>query len=932
MTNRTMKSLLLGASGLLLTPLLAGPVFAQSTGTQEIETVVVSGAIISTTGLMTPLEIPKERSIVTKEFIDTQGAGQTVFDTLNTIPGFNFTNSDPYGNSGGNIRLHGMDGARISLTWDGMPLNDTGNYATYTNQIVDTEIIDRVSVNQGTTDVDSPTASSTGGVINILTTRPSDTFAVLSDLSYGTFDYRRGFFRVDSGEFGPWGTKAFATYSYTMYDKFKGPGNEQKRQINADIYQDLGTLGWINVAAHFNNNRNDFYNAQSYLPIPASRAYLATIPAGTTPNPSTEAGVLVGTGSNFSSTFSSTGSPNIAVDANGNYTGVIPPGNLVPIGGFGLGFDEDPICTRPAPLAAPGAAGVQSDSAINYAAGVPTSCTGFYKLRINPSDTGNIRASSLWHVTQDLTFTLDANFQYVLANGGGFTAVSETDAKLRGATTGPTLTAAQIAVAAVAPFGCVAGNGCDLNGDGDIRDTVAEYTPNNTNTRRYGVNAQAIYALNDSNTFQFAYVLDWGLHRQTGQWSTFDNVNGPNDVFGGLRDPAHQVKAADGYALRQRDRKSYAILNQFSFDYEGRFFDDKLRVSAGVRLPYFSRDLNNYCYNQTSNGFAYCTTELPTSATPAANGTFTFAGQSGAFTPPGKESVQYTRTLPNAGLAYLPWGAEHQFFVAFAEGISVPRTDNLYNEGTNSDPVCKTANPAPAPCQYYTFAQVAPETTATYDLGYRYQGDWLSGSVTLWNTQYRNRIITTFDFDQGISIDHNIGTVNMDGVDVEGTISPMEDLDIYTSVSYLHSRVAPGPFSTIFLSATSSVSIAGKEVLETPNWTASSRVQYKIAGFRLGLGGKFVGRRFATDNNDYRLDSYFTANADVTYDLGKIGWDGSYLKFNVNNLFDSTYFGSVATSRNCFTYKAPIIAGCTSYPFLGIGAPRTLQIELRSVF
>jgi outer membrane receptor protein involved in Fe transport len=73
-------------------------------------------------------------------------------------------------------------------------------------------------------------------------------------------------------------------------------------------------------------------------------------------------------------------------------------------------------------------------------------------------------------------------------------------------------------------------------------------------------------------------------------------------------------------------------------------------------------------------------------------------------------------------------------------------------------------------------------------------------------------------------------------------------------------------------------------------------------------------------------------NADVTYDLGKIGWDSSYLKFNVSNLADKHYFSSVATSRNCFTPYAPTTVGCTSYPLLGVGSPRTFQVELRSVF
>src|SRR5262249_4175489 len=132
--------------------------------------------------------------------------------------------------------------------------------------------------------------------------------------------------------------RMFATYSYTDYDKFKGPGNELKAQINADVYQDLGHLGWINVAAHFNRNRNDFYNNVSYLPANAASAYSSAVNQNLTPNPSTLPGALA------------VGAPNVALDANGDYTGVITPGTVVPLGGFGLNFDEDPICVRPTPV------------------------------------------------------------------------------------------------------------------------------------------------------------------------------------------------------------------------------------------------------------------------------------------------------------------------------------------------------------------------------------------------------------------------------------------------------------------------------------------------------------------------------------------------------------------------------------------------------
>ncbi len=69
---------------------------------------------------------------------------------------------------------------RISQTLDGLPLNDSGNYALYTNQQVDPEVLEEVNVNLGVTDVDSPTASAVGGTINIRTREPSDHFGITS--------------------------------------------------------------------------------------------------------------------------------------------------------------------------------------------------------------------------------------------------------------------------------------------------------------------------------------------------------------------------------------------------------------------------------------------------------------------------------------------------------------------------------------------------------------------------------------------------------------------------------------------------------------------------------------------------------------------------------------------------------------------------------
>jgi iron complex outermembrane receptor protein len=869
--------------------------FAQSTGTQaleDIESITVTGQAEGGAGIMKPITVPKERSTISQAFINTQPAGQSVFEALNKVPGYNFTNNDPYGNSGGNIRIHGFDGNHISFTWDGMPLNDTGNYAIFTNQVADSEIIASASVNQGTTDVDSPTASATGGVVSITTSRPNQEWGAMMDTSFGSNNYKREFLRLDTGEFGPWHTTAFVSGSYTSYDKFKGLGYLQKKQFNASIFQDLGDLGWIQLAMHWNSNRNNFYNNPTFYPTVSTIQTVGGIPTGVTPFPLIPGGP---------------GAPNIAYAPEGNFTGT---GALNNVQGFGLKFDQAPTCTR--------IAGTRGKADLDNL------CTNFYGVRINPSDTGNIRLSSLFRLSEDLSLTVDPSIQYVLANGGGYTSLSETDPRLAGSR-----------------FPGIIGE--DINSDGDVLDTIGVYSPNNTNTIRYGLNTSLVWRVTQNHTVQIAYTGDFGFHRQTGQYGLLDSTGRPSDPFAGYRDNPARIPSADGVPLRGRDRRSHAFLHQIAFAYEGNFWEDMLHVSAGVRSPFMTRDLNQLCYLQVTGasnvGFPTCTSGNPTSPV-GANGTVTLPQAPGAsaavvnglYVPPSQKTVNFNRVLPNAGITLSPFGPAHQFIVAYAQGLAAPRTDNLYNGGNNGKCVV-SGSPAPTNpgCAYTSFSTVNPETSVNYDIGYRYTSDMVNASVNAYNTQFKNRIVTSFDQEQGISIDRNIGSVNVAGVDAEASIQLMPELSIYTSASYTHSRVSAGPQAIILVgSGGAPINLAGKTLVETPDWTLSQRYEYKWRGLTLGFGGKYVGSRFATDNNDYKVPGYFTADADITYDLGEIGWTGSYLKVNGYNLFSEKYLGSIS-SKPCFIPTLPSSSACGSLPTFVVGSPQTFQVTFRSV-
>lgn len=836
------------ASAILLGAGIGQNAFAQSSATQAIEDdlaeVVVSASRLREIGLVGNQTAPKSRVTLTGEYLDSQASGQTVFQSLNQIPGVNFTNSDPYGGSGGNLRIRGFDGSRVSVTFDGIPLNDSGNYSLYPNQMLDPELIERVDVNLGTTDVDSPTASATGGTVAYKTRRPTEEFGGFAVVSYGENDFKRGLVRIDTGEMGPWGTKAFVAASYQDYDKFKGPGGLTRKQFNFMVRQDFENNNFVSLAGHWNENRNAFYRTTSIA--------------------------------NFET--------------------------------FGRDYDNLPTCTRDLPTAGvvdnenaqpvPNQPGLlATDNLAN-----PSSCTNFYGVRINPSDTGNFRMQSLWHLGESVRLSFDASWQYTLANGGGSTTIAETPS-------------------ATSPDKRVLGNtdlvGWDLNGDGDILDTVRFHTPNNTNTRRWGATTSLIWDINEDNILRFAFSWDRARHRQTAQWGYInDEGTGVLDVFGGRG--GQVVRAADGDELRGRDRFSIAELQQYALEWRSEFLDDKLIAAIGVRAPFFTRELNQYCYTPNggsgtsgtigAGGGALCTSRSPLTTLP--NGNVTFAPAANAMTgpvefiPPWSDEVKFDDILPNAGITFKPW-ENHAFYVSYAEGLSAPRTDNLYSVIRLDDG--SIGHPTPE-----------SETTKAYDVGWRFNNSRTIASLALYRIDYTNRIVTSFDEALGFNVDRNVGDVKVEGFDAQLGRRFGELVDLSLSVAYNDSELLDD-----IPTSTTPIPTSGKTLVETPKWMFGARVDVKATeNLRVGLQAKKVGDRYGTDLNTEIAPGYTVVDLDARYTFNFPGIESAEVRLNVINLLDEEYFGNISSGTGLGT----------SVGFYSIGAPRTVMGSIRFNF
>ncbi|WP_420144922.1 TonB-dependent receptor [Sphingobium sp.] len=854
-----MKQFLMGSAAILAVAVPTAA-FAQSTGSQDFEdTIIVTGAKGNDGigGVVLP-DVTKAKGVLTQEIIAKQGSGNTILNAINLIPGVSFQNNDPYGSAGGTLNIRGFGPDRVSLTFDGMPLNDTGNYAIYSNQQLDPELIEEVNVNLGSTDVDSPTAAASGGTVNYRSMNGSDDFKVTMVGAAGEYDFFRLFGLVETGVFTPFGTKAWFSASTTRNNvPFNGFGQIDKQQYNGKIYQPIGSNGdFVSVAGHWNANRNNFFGS---LPLRVD----------TTQSPTNNA-------------------PRVAGSASGNR--------------FPITKDERFYTLTPCTVAAarPGVA----DAA--------NSCGTLFDYRYNPSNTGNIRINSKFTLADGLVLTVDPSYQYVKANGGGTATANEGRFDLNpGAGT-------QLSTGY---FGSTPYFGRDLNGDGDTLDTVTVLAPSQTQTHRFAVISSLRYDINEDHRVRFAYTFDHGRHRQTGEVGLVGQTGQALDVFP-VDAPLTDV---NGAILQKRDRLSYAILNQFSAEYLGKFLNESLTVQAGVRAPFFKRKLENNCFTSAASGTTQC---FGTDGTiPANTGTL-----NPSWAAPQKRTYKYDKILPSVGLNY-KITPETSVFWNYSKGLSVPGTDSLYNAfffARGSD----GANPA-------------PETTDSFDLGARYATNGFQTQLSLWYTNYENRLASSYDPVENVSVYRNLGKVEKYGIDGSISYTPIEYFTVYAFGSYLKSKIKDDLAIGTVNGQTVYAPTAGKRESGAPVYMLGGRAEVNYEGVTLGVQAKRTGKRYVYDTNlpTYRnatgaltpqqiygaaAPSYTLVDLDARFSLARFGAEGTFFQLNVSNLFDKFYVGGFGGNLSQSFTPATGIYG--SPGFVQIGSPRAVSGSLHVSF
>lgn len=217
-----------------------------------------------------------------------------------------------------------------------------------------------------------------------------------------------------------------------------------------------------------------------------------------------------------------------------------------------------------------------------------------------------------------------------------------------------------------------------------------------------------------------------------------------------------------------------------------------------------------------------------------------------------------------------------------------------------------------------------PETSKTFELGYRFRIDAFQAQIAAYHVKFENRQLAT-TVGSGVAgnpaVLSNVGSVTTKGVEAAGTWVITPDWSLFASYAYNDSKYDDDVFDG---SGALVARTAGKTVVDTPKSLANLELSYNHGGWFGSLAGHYTGKRYFTYINDESVPSYVVADLTGGYRFEGDDWrKGLEVQVNVTNLFDKQYVATVGSNG--------FVNSGDSQTLL-IGAPRQWFVTVRKDF
>ena len=206
---------------------------------------------------------------------------------------------------------------------------------------------------------------------------------------------------------------------------------------------------------------------------------------------------------------------------------------------------------------------------------------------------------------------------------------------------------------------------------------------------------------------------------------------------------------------------------------------------------------------------------------------------------------------------------------------------------------------------------VKPETADNFDMGLRYFSRDLSANLTYYVTKFDDRIsfisneaITGIDFLESTAGGYvNDGGIESKGIEASLTYQLSENFSVYASYTQNDSEYTDEAF-------------LGKGVIGAAEQMAVVSIDWQRGNHSAGLSTKHVGERWLNQQNTAAVDAYTVSDFYFGTSIDDLGSsiESIEINFTINNLFDESYLGTIATNA------------------AWIGAPRTVALNLKAAF
>ena len=231
------------------------------------------------------------------------------------------------------------------------------------------------------------------------------------------------------------------------------------------------------------------------------------------------------------------------------------------------------------------------------------------------------------------------------------------------------------------------------------------------------------------------------------------------------------------------------------------------------------------------------------------------------------------------------FGAENRIYVSFAKGFRAPNLDDLCRTGRRRGGF-KIANPALNPENLYNIETgadvlIAKQVTISPSIYYSIGSDFMY------------YVATGDSVNLGYKLDpiyqkQNISRVDIYGLDIDISWSPVTQLELFANYSYGHSVIARMSTSDTLTAN----DLTGKHLTDVPANKASAGITWTNKYVNTKILWKFVGKRWINDLNEpdeYLGYAQFPAYNTFSFRLWHTFWKRLTVAVNVDNLFDERF-------------------------------------------